>query len=225
MTNTQSKSQFEKMRRAMVDSQLRTTNVSDPRVIAAMESVPREQYVPDDRAGLAYVDAQIPLGAGRALNAPMAIGRLLHEANVQSADNVLLIGAATGYTAALLSGLATHVVGVECESKLADFARTALSSVSNVTIIEGALEQGGAQAAKDHGPYDLLFIDGAVEVLPETLTALLRDGARIVGGIVEDGVTRLCQGRKIGGHVSLVPFIDADCAALPGFAKAKSFVF
>jgi protein-L-isoaspartate(D-aspartate) O-methyltransferase len=225
VTNTQSKSQFEKMRRAMVDSQLRTTNVSDPRVIAAMESVPREQFVPDDRAALAYVDVQIPLGAGRALNAPMAIGRLLNEANVQPGDHVLLIGAATGYTAALLSRLAARVVGVECEAALADFSRKALSSVSNVTILDGALERGGQQSTGDHGPYDLLFIDGAIEVLPETLTAQLKDGARIVGGTIEDGVTRLCQGRKIGGHVSLVSFIDADCAALPGFAKAKSFVF
>ncbi len=218
MTNTQSKPLFEKMRRAMVDSQLRTTNVSDPRVIAAMEAVARENFVPTDRNALAYIDAQIPLGAGRALSSPMAIGRLLNEAKVQPGDTVLLIGSATGYTAALLSRLAERIVGVESDAGL---AASALADVPNVAIVEGALELG----APDHGPYDVLFIDGAIEVLPETLTDQLRDGARIVSGIVEGGVTRLCQGRKIGGHVSLVSFVDADCAALPGFAKAKSFVF
>ncbi len=221
MTNTQSKPLFEKMRRAMVDSQLRTTNVSDPRVIAAMESVPREAFVPADRNALAYVDTQIPLGGGRALNPPMATGLMLNEANVNQADHVLLIGAATGYTAALLARLASSVVGVECDGALAVSSVEALADISKVTIVQGALEQG----APDHGPYDLLFIDGAIELLPDALATQLRDGARIVSGIIENGVTRLCQGRKIGGHVSLISFVDADCAALPGFAKAKSFVF
>jgi protein-L-isoaspartate(D-aspartate) O-methyltransferase len=100
----------------MVASQLRTNNVSDPRISGVMDTVPRELFVPADRASLAYVDVSIPLGGGRALNPPMTTARLLTEAGLQSADKVLLVGSATGYAAALLAGLVVHVTAVSGES-------------------------------------------------------------------------------------------------------------
>src|SRR5688500_346544 len=104
---------FEQMRRAMVASQLRTTGINDPRVVAAMGEVPRERFVPAGRAALAYADALIPLGGGRELNTPMSLGRLLTEAAPEPDDRALVIGAATGYAAAVLARLVASVVAVE----------------------------------------------------------------------------------------------------------------
>ena len=114
---------FEAMRRAMVESQLRTTGVSDPRVIAAMAETPRERFVPAERRALAYTDRPVTLGEGRALNPPEATGRLLTAADVRPADHVLIVGAATGYTAALLARLAGHVAALEEDPALLAQAR------------------------------------------------------------------------------------------------------
>jgi protein-L-isoaspartate(D-aspartate) O-methyltransferase len=215
------KDNYETMRRAMVSNQLRTTAVSDTRVVQAMQDVPREAFVPAERQALAYVDVQIPLNSGRALNTPMATGRLLTEAQLRPDDNVLLIGAATGYCAALLSKLVAQVTAVECDAALAGAAQLALDGDSRVTITEGPLQAGAA----GHAPYDVLMIDGAVPAIPQALIDQLADGARVVSGTIENGVTRLSQGRKIGGHVRMVSIVDADCALLPGFDQPKSFVF
>jgi protein-L-isoaspartate(D-aspartate) O-methyltransferase len=212
---------FESMRRAMVASQLRTTAVSDPRIVAAMELVPREDFVPADRRALAYIDVQLPLGAGRALNPPMATGRLLNEAALQPTDRVLLIGAAGGYTAALLGTLVAHVTAVESDPALAASAKVALAPLTNVTVVQGSLIEGAADGA----PFDVLIIDGAVEALPPALSDKVLEFGRVVSGIIENGVTRLTRGTKIGGHIRLVSFADADCAILPGFGMPKGFAF
>lgn len=212
---------FETMRRAMVASQLRTNAVSDQRVVVAMNEVARETFVPSDRASIAYVDTPQPLGQGRALNAPMVVGRLLSEAEVVPTDKVLLIGAATGYTAALLARLAGHVVAVEADAALAAQAKAALSDLSNVEVIEGAFADGHAAGA----PYDLIFIDGAVEQIPESLTGQLAGGGRIVGAIADNGVTRLVIGRRAGAVLGLDAFADIEVTALPGFERPKPFIF
>ncbi len=209
------------MRQIMVSNQLRTNAVSDPRVIAAMARVPREAFLPADIAGLAYRDTALPLGAGRLANLPIATGKLLNEAAVRPEDRVLLIGAAGGYAAAVLSALAAHVVAVECEPALLAIARVALADRGNVTLVEGPLEGGHAAAA----PYDLLVIDGAVEQLPQPLIDQLAVGARAVSGIVDRGVTRLAAGRRSAGGFALTPFADLDCAVLPGFGAPAAFVF
>jgi protein-L-isoaspartate(D-aspartate) O-methyltransferase len=212
---------FETMRRAMVASQLRTTAVSDPRIVAAMEKVAREDFVPDDRRTLAYVDVLIPMDRGRALNPPMVTGRLLNEAALRSSDKVLLIGAALGYSAAVLSEIVANVTAVEEDSPLSALATDALASRPNVQIVTGPLCEG----APDHGPFDVLIVDGAIEKLPDALTSQLAEGARAAVCTVDNGVTRLSRGTKIGGRVKLVHFADADCAVLPGFDQPKSFTF
>ena len=212
---------FAAMREAMIVSQLRTSAVSDPRVIAAFQAVPRESFVPDARAALAYVDIAIPLDDGRALNAPLATARLMNEAGIAPTDHVLLIGAATGYATAVLSALAADVVAVEESESLAKSAKAQLKAFANVTLINGGLVAG----SKKQAPYDVIMIDGAVEHVPDAIIAQLKVGGRLVTGLVERGVTRLASGHKSAGGFGLVPFIDMDCVVLPGFAKVKVFSF
>lgn len=212
---------FHAMRQAMVASQLRPNAVDDPRVIAAMDAVPRERFVPAERAAIAYVDTAIPLGDGRALNPPMALGRLLTRAEVAPADSVLLIGAATGYGAAVLARLAARVVAVEADAALVAQATAALADAANVAVVTGALAAGHGAGA----PYDLIVIDGAVAEVPEALVAQLADDGRLVTGLVEDGVTRLAIGRRGGTGFGLDAFADADTVLLPGFDKPPIFRF
>ena len=212
---------FEAMRHAMVASQLRTNAVSDARVVATMARVPREAFLPVEVRGIAYRDTAVPLGRGRAQNVPIATGRLLTEAWLLASDRVLLIGAAGGYTAAVLAGLVAEVVAVESDPALAAAARAALADYANVTVIEGPLEAGHDAGA----PYDVLMIDGAVEHVPDALVAQIRAGGRAVAGIADRGITRLASGRKTAGGFALLDFADIDCVSLPGFARPKTFTF
>ena len=212
---------FEAMRHAMVASQLRTNAVSDARVVAAMARVPREAFLPAEVRAIAYRDTAVPLGRERYQNVPIATGRLLTEAFLLPADRVLLVGAAGGYTAAVLAELVAQVVAVESDPGLAADARTALGAYTNVTLVEGALEAGHAAGA----PYDVLVIDGAVEQVPDALVAQLAAGGRVVVGIADRGITRLSSGRKTAGGFGLLDFADIDCVSLPGFARAKTFTF
>ncbi len=221
MMTVADQAQFTAMRQAMVSNQLRTNAVSDSRLVAVMGRVPREAYLPLTVAGLAYRDTALPLGAGRAANVPIATGRLLNEAAIQTTDNVLLIGAAGGYTAAVIAELAATVVALESDAALLAIARHALAGDDRVTIVSGPLEQGHAAKA----PYDVIVIDGAIADVPQALIDQLAIGGRLVTGIVDRGVTRLCAGRRSAGGFGLVDFADVDCVALPGFASPKQFVF
>jgi protein-L-isoaspartate(D-aspartate) O-methyltransferase len=211
---------FEQMRRAMVASQLRTTGINDPRVLAAMGEVPRERFVPIDRIPAAYADALVPLGGGRELNSPMSTGRILTEASPQSGERALLIGAATGYTAAVLAKLAGSVVAVEEDPALMGIARAALDG-SGVTLVEGPLVEGHAEGA----PYDLIIIDGAVEFVPDALIAQLVDGGRVGLAILAQGVAQIALGRRAGDSFGVAPVSDVATTILPGFSKPRTFTF
>ena len=211
---------FEQMRRAMVASQLRTTGVNDPRVVAAMGSVPRERFLPPERCALAYADAPVPLGQGRQLNPPMALGRMLTEARLSGRERALVIGAATGYSAAVLERLVKEVVAIEEAPELVAFARRALAD-TGVELVEGALAQGHPAGA----PYDFILIDGAVEYVPQAIVDQVADGGEISLALIEDGVTRLCVGRVVGGALGTTAFADAAAAVLPGFLKPRGFIF
>jgi protein-L-isoaspartate(D-aspartate) O-methyltransferase len=211
---------FEQMRRAMVASQLRTTGVNDPRVVAAMGEVPRERFIPAERCAIAYADTLVPLGEGRCLNPPMTVGRLLTEARLRGGERALVIGAATGYSAAVLARLAGSVVALEESAELAGFARGALEG-SGVEVIEAPLEAGHAAAA----PYDFILIDGAVENVPQAIVDQVADGGQVALARIDEGVTRLCVGRVVAGVLGLTAFSDAAAAALPGFRKPRGFSF
>lgn len=208
------------MRAAMVDSQLRTNDVIDPAVVAAMGSVAREAHVPAALASVAYMDRAIALGDGRALNAPLVTGRLLVAADIHPGQRVLLIGAATGYTAALLAKLGAEIHAVEESPELLAMARAAVTGPS-VTWIDGPLAAGAAKAA----PFDRIIVEGAIDALPDALAKQLAEGGRIVAARRDGNVTRLVQGVKTGGTVALRSFADMDVAPLPGFAAPKPFQF
>lgn len=209
------------MRAAMVSSQLRTNNVSDPRIVAAMEAVARERFVPAERATLAYVDVPIPLSGGRALNAPLVTARLISESAVEAGEKVLLVGAATGYAAALLAQLGAKVTALEVDESLVTAARAALGKAPGITLVTGPLEAGWRKGA----PYDVILIDGAVEAVPAAIAAQLAVDGRLLTGLVDNGVTRLALGRKAGQSVGLVPFADLETVRLPGFAAPSGFSF
>jgi protein-L-isoaspartate(D-aspartate) O-methyltransferase len=212
---------FSAMRAAMVSNQLRTNSVSDPRVVAAVESVAREKFVPASRAALAYVDIPIPLDGGRSLNAPLVTARLITEARLKAGDKVLVIGSATGYAAALIAELIGGVTALEEDASLAAHANAVLGSDARVTLVTGPLSAGWATGA----PYDAIIIDGAVETVPDTLWAQLVAGGVLATGLVDQGLTRLALGRAVGAGHGLVSFADAETAILPGFAKPRGFSF
>ncbi|WP_374525548.1 protein-L-isoaspartate O-methyltransferase [Sphingopyxis sp.] len=208
------------MRAAMIDSQLRTNDVIDPAVIGAMGGTPREAHVPAMLASVAYMDRAIDLGGGRALNPPLVTGRLLVAAEIRPGMRVLLVGAATGYTAALLAELGAEVHAVEEQADLLAAARAATASRA-VHWIEGPLTAGAPKAA----PFDRIVIDGAIETLPDALAAQLAEGGRLVAAWREGNVTRLVQGVKAGGTIAIRAFADMDVAPLPGFGASKGFQF
>ncbi|MDG2004984.1 MAG: protein-L-isoaspartate O-methyltransferase [Novosphingobium sp.] len=185
-------------RRAMIDSQLRTSGVSQPWVLAAMMKVPREDFVPEAMRDAAYIDRAIILDDGRALASPLVHGKMLAEAAPTAQDKVLLVGDKQGYLAALLRGLA--------------------GSLDTLDPEQAAKKRGG-------GAYSLIVIDGAIEALPKPLAAQLADGGRIVTGLVERGVTRLAIGCKSGGAVSLLPIAEIGVPVLDEFAAAKRWSF
>lgn len=206
---------FAAMRAAMVASQLRTSDVSDDAVIMAMARVPREDFVPPARRETAYIDRSIPLGEGKAMNPPLATGRLLTVAQIRPGEKVLLIGDATGYAAAVLDHMGAQVTAV------ADDARPKAVPAA-VQWVKGDAAKGHAKGA----PYDAIIVDGAIAELPKMLAAQLVDNGRVAMGRIERGVTRLCSGRKAGDALGFVSHADMEMACVPGLeAKAQEFVF
>ena len=208
------------MRSAMIDSQLRTNDVIDPAVVCAMGAVAREAYVPAALASVAYMDRAIALGQGRALNAPLVTGRMLVAAAIRPGQRVLLVGSATGYTAALLAELGAEVTAVE---EAHDLMAVAQATATNDTIrwVEGPLSAGAPDAA----PFDRIIVEGAIETLPDALVHQLADGGRLVAAQRDGAVTRLVEGVKTGGTLALRSFADMDVAPLPGFAAPAGFRF
>ncbi|MCL9997979.1 MAG: protein-L-isoaspartate O-methyltransferase [Erythrobacter sp.] len=185
-------------RRAMIDSQLRTSGVNEEYVLARMLAVPREDFLPAQKAAQAYTDRAVMLGEGGHLAAPLFYGKLLLEAAPTPEARVLVVSGGTGYLAALIAPLA--------------------GTVTEVTAAEAAGLQGA-------GEYDLIVIDGAIEQLPEGLAAALADNGRIVTGLVLRQVTRLASGRRVAGSVTLQPLEDLGIPVLPAFAAPKRWTF
>lgn len=186
-------------RKAMIDSQLRTSGVNQPFVLARMAAVPREDHVPAGERAIAYIDRAVPLGEGRFLAAPLVHGRMLAESAPDAADRVLVIENGSGYLAELLRPLVA-----ELERMPADEA---------------------AQIGRRRKSYSLILVDGAIEALPEGLARLLDEGGRIVTGLVLRGVTRLASGRKVAGHVALQPLAEIGIPVLHQFDQPKAWSF
>lgn len=189
---------FEDMRRSMVDSQLRTSGVTESWVLAAMGSIAREDYVPGSHQTTAYMDRSLELESGEMLNPPVSTALLLQAADVQADDNVLLIGQSDGYVAAVLKTRTAHLTTAAADN---------------------------LGAARGGAPYSCIIVDGAAEELPDALFTLAADDARLVTGIVEGAVTRLATGFIQNGKVALKPIADSEIGPLAAFARKPEFVF
>jgi len=206
----------------MVESQIRTNKVVDQALLAAMSQLPRQIFVPPELSGVAYVDKSLRIAPNRYLLEPLALARLLQEAMVAPSDKVLVIGAGTGYSAAVVSGLAASVVAVESDAGLADAARSNLAAlaVANAVVHTGPLEQGHAPG----GPYDVILIDGMIAGLPKQIADQLADHGRLVTIQAQEGRTGAGMlYRKLGGSVSGRVLFDTVAPYLPGFEPRPAF--
>ena len=213
----------------MVESQLRPNEVTDARLLAAMRTLPRERFVPPRLRPLAYMDEAIEIfpstdGApARFLLAPMVLARLVQLAAVGPEDAVLDVGCATGYSTAVLAGLGRSVTGLEPEPELAAAARDALRDlgIDNAEIVEGALVAGHKRRA----PYDVIFLNGSVPEMPESLIAQLKEGGRLAA-VLSRGANAGSQGKahlfvKVGGEASGIPHFDAGARPLPALSAFR----
>lgn len=209
-------------RRMMVDGQVRTADVHDPELIAAMLEVPRERFVPPVLAEQAYVDGEIDLGNGRAMLAPMVFAKLVDAAQLSGGEHVLDVGCGLGYSSAVLARLASSVVALEEDGELARQAKAALAGIgASVTAVRGPLASGWPAAA----PYDFMLLNGATEIVPDALGRQLRPGGRLAcifghAPAAKATLFRLAEGQLVGR-----PIFDASASILPGFRAAPSFVF
>lgn len=210
-------------RRMMVDGQVRTADVTNLDLIAAMLAVPRELFVPPSLAGQAYLDRDLPVGAGRALLKPMVLAKLIQSAQVNTADHVLDVGCGTGYSSAVLSRLAGSVVALEEDATLAKRAQEALLAygAANVSVTVGPLDAGWPAAA----PYDVIVVNGASEIAPELLGRQLKPEGRMACILGRAPTGKAMIYRMIEGHLVGRPIFDAAARVLPGFTAPAEFVF
>jgi protein-L-isoaspartate(D-aspartate) O-methyltransferase len=219
-----SMSLFDAPRTHMVESQLRPNKVTDRRVLGAFGSIRRELFVPEHLRHVAYIDEDLPLGGGRYLMEPMVAARLLQAARVERGDTALVVGAGTGYEAALISILARNVVGLEEDSELARRAHAALveHAIPSVSIVEGPLAQG----YRPRGPYDVILFGGAVAEVPDEVSSQLAEDGRLVAVIRPgDTIGRATLVIRTGGLLAQRVIFDAATPWLPGFAPRPAFVF
>lgn len=217
---------FAAQRVKMVDGQLRTTDVTSLPLLDAFLDVPREQFVPSERKVLAYLDEDVPISTGqgkRYLMEPSPLAKLLQLAEVAAGDIVLDIGCATGYSSAVLSKLAGSVIALESDSTLVEQANANLARLGcdNVAVVQGDLRNGYA----DEAPYEVIFIGGAIDVVPEALFSQLKEGGRlvVVEGHGNAGIAKVYL--KSGGSVTARRVFNAAIKPLPGFESTPGFQF
>ena len=206
----------------MVDTQVRPSVVTKFPIIAAMLAVKREAYVPRARREAAYVGENFDLGGGRVMLEARTLAKLLDALDVQPGDTVLDLGCGLGYSAAVIARLSQAVVAVEADEALASEAQRSLAEegVDNAVVVVSPLDQGDAR----HGPYDVIVVEGGVEVMPEAILAQLKDGGRIGAVFMEGALGIVRIGHKSGGRVTWRFAFNAAAPVLPGFAQARAFV-
>jgi protein-L-isoaspartate(D-aspartate) O-methyltransferase len=206
----------------MIEAQIRTSNVTDPRILAALDAVARERFVPAASRALAYADVPVPVAPGRFLLDPRSFAKLVQLAEVKADDKILDVGCATGYSSAVLGRLGGSVVALEQDADLVRIATETLAgAIGRVTVTQGALIEGFAGEA----PYDVIFVNGAIEQPPETLLSQLAEGGRLVAVLRERAHGRAQLFLKEHGVIGQRPDFDADVPLLAGFKKATGFIF
>lgn len=216
-------SDYEALRRKMVDNQLRTSNVTDRRLLAAMGEVPRERFVPEARKGLAYADVVHQLGAGRALASPAPFAKLLQLAEIDHTDRILDVGAGTGYTTAVLARLGSEVTAIEPDSGLAGAARNNLAGlgIANAHVTEADTDGSGLVA----GSYDVIVVEGALDAQPAGLLALLADGGRLVALLRRNGTAAASVYFRSGDEIGERSEFNASLPPLVSTRIPETFVF
>jgi protein-L-isoaspartate(D-aspartate) O-methyltransferase len=222
-------SNFKSARETMVDSQVRPNAVTNVVLLKAMLETPREVFVPPSQRNLAYMEGALrvePARDGqpaRYLLPPMVFAKLAQLAGVKDTDKVLDIGAATGYSTAILARLAKEVVGLERDAGLAALAQDALASqgIGNARIVTGALEEG----SPSEGPFDVIFLNGRIPATPRTLLSQLRPGGRLVAIIGKETAARAHLFIHIDSTMQDMPDFDAGAPSLPGFEVKEEFIF
>jgi protein-L-isoaspartate(D-aspartate) O-methyltransferase len=220
---------FRTARRAMVDGQVRTNDVTHLGIIAAMLEIPREAFVPASRAALAYLDRDVVIAdatatePARYMIKPVVLARLIQATDPAPADRVLVIGAGTGYSTAVLSRLTAEVTALEEDTSLFHQAMSALSALGslNINLIHGHLSDG----MPDSGPYDLILIDGGVESVPDRLCTQLSSRGRLVAVVMNGPLGKATLFHPVNGKFSGRELFDACAPILPGFTVAPAFVF
>ena len=207
-------------RNLMVDGQLRPSQVTDRRILDAMRSLPRESYLPAAQADLAYIDDDIALGGGRAMLKPLVLARLVQLARPRAGEAALVVGAGTGYGAALLAACGVQVTALEQDAVLVALARTNPNRL--VTVVEGPLAEGMSAGA----PYDLVMIEGAVREIPEAIGRQVSANGRLVTVLWPDGGAGVgvIAEPSVGGLRARAAF-DASGPLLPGLQPAPRFAF
>jgi protein-L-isoaspartate(D-aspartate) O-methyltransferase len=210
-------------RRMMVDGQVRTADVHNPELIAAMLTLPRERFVPPELAEQAYVDADIEFAKGRVLLKPMVLAKLIQAGRVARDDHVLDVGCGFGYSSAVLAQLSDSVVALEEDAGWGRQARDALAAngAAAVTVVIGPLAEGWPEAA----PYDFILLNGATEIVPDALGRQLKPDGRLAcifgrAPPMKAMIFRLAEGRLVGRSI-----FDAAAPPLPGFTAPPAFVF
>jgi protein-L-isoaspartate(D-aspartate) O-methyltransferase len=215
---------FSAQRQMMVDCQVRTFDVTDQALLAALYDVPREFFAARELATLAYADRMLPSAGGkRQILAPMVLARMIQAAALRPTDKVLDVGGGAGYAACVMARLAASVVALENDPALTEAARTATakSGQGNVSFVTGALDQGHAAGA----PYDAILIDGAIEIVPQLLLQQLADGGRLVAVDASTAASRVVRYERTANDFGRRALFNASAPVLDGFRREPVFAF
>jgi protein-L-isoaspartate(D-aspartate) O-methyltransferase len=221
---------FSTARQKMVDGQVRTNDVTNRRILDAMTELPREDFVPDDKQALAYLDLDLDVTEGgrgaapRFLIKPMLTAKLLQAAEILDTNSVLVVGAATGYAAAVTASLAGNVTATESDSALVARGRAALVKLG----LDGKVAFRTAEPAAGDpsgAPYDVIVLNGATEIVPEMLYGQLKEGGKLVGVFAMTRPARAMIVRRSHGEFGSRPLFDAAAPLLPGLGRVPEFVF
>jgi protein-L-isoaspartate(D-aspartate) O-methyltransferase len=214
--------EFAVRRQNMVDSQLRTCDVTDQALLAAFVRIPREAFVAPAFASLAYLDRDVPArgAADHRLLAPMILARLIQAADVRPGEKALDIAGGSGYSAAILAAIGAQVVALESDEAAIAAARTLLAPEKSINIVAGPLTKAVAG-----GPFDIIVVNGSFERNPVELLEQLADGGRLVGVDASFGASKAVLIERIGGAASRRVLFDATAARLDDFRQAPSFAF